>query len=97
MSHRNFEQTETTGLLYYTNDRNSLEIDFLLDTGENIVPIEVKAEENLKAKSLKAYRDKFSPSISVRTSMSDYRKEERLINIPLYAVGEISNILESFD
>lgn len=85
------------GLFYYTNDRNSLEIDFLLDTGENIVPIEVKAEENLKAKSLKAYRDKFSPSISVRTSMSDYRREEWLINIPLYAVGEIRNILGSLD
>lgn len=76
-------------IYYYTNDRSSCEIDFVVDTGELIVPIEAKAEVNLKAKSLKAYREKFSPEISVRTSMSDYKKEEWLINLPLYAIEQI--------
>lgn len=79
---------------YYTNDRGSCEIDFVVDNGELVVPVEVKAEINLKAKSLKTYSEKFSPQISVRTSMADYKKEERLINIPLYAVSEMGEILK---
>lgn len=77
------------GVYYYTNDRGSCEVDFILDTGDRIVPVEVKAEVNLKAKSLKTYREKFAPAISVRTSMADYRKEDWLVNLPLYAVEEI--------
>lgn len=49
-------------------------MDFVVDTGEQIIPVEVKAEVNLRAKSLKTYREKFSPEISVRTSMADYKK-----------------------
>ena len=70
---------------YYTNDRGSCEI----DTGQTIIPVEVKAEENLRAKSLRSYHDKFQPEIAIRTSMSDYRKEEWLLNLPLYAIEEI--------
>lgn len=77
------------GIYYYTNDRGSCEVDFIIDTGEQIVPVEVKAELNLKAKSLKTYREKFNPNISIRTSMADYKKEDWLINLPLYAVEEI--------
>ncbi len=76
------------GVYYYTNDRGSCEVDFIVDTGEQIVPMEVKAEVNLKAKSLKTYREKFDPEISVRTSMADYKKEDWLLNLPLYAVEE---------
>ena len=50
-------------------------MDFVIDTGEMAVPVEVKAEANLKAKSLKTFRDRFHPEISVRTSMADYKKE----------------------
>lgn len=71
---------------YWTNDRGSAEIDFLVDTGDEIVPIEVKAETNLKAKSLKSYYEKFSPEIFIRTAMTDYKKEEWLLNIPLWAI-----------
>lgn len=77
------------GVYYYTNDRGSCEVDFILDAGDQVVPVEVKAEVNLKAKSLKTYREKFSPAISVRTSMADYRREDWLVNLPLYAVEEI--------
>ena len=77
---------------YYTNDRGNCEIDFVIDRDNQIIPIEVKAEENLKAKSLKTYSEKFSPDICVRTSMSDYRKEDWLINLPLYAIEEINKV-----
>ena len=73
----------------FINDRNTCEVDFVIDVGDKAIPVEVKAEENLKAKSLKSYRDRFSPEISVRTSMADYRQDDRLINLPLYAVEEI--------
>ena len=77
------------GIYYYTNDRNSCEVDFILDTGEQIIPVEVKAEINLKAKSLRTYCEKYSPEISIRTSMADFKKEDWLINLPLYAIEEI--------
>ncbi|MDE5991681.1 MAG: DUF4143 domain-containing protein, partial [Oscillospiraceae bacterium] len=84
----------TFNTYYYTNDRGSCEIDFVIDNGELVVPVEVKAEINLKAKSLKTYSEKYDPQISVRTSMADYKKEERLINIPLYAISEMGEILK---
>ncbi len=84
-----FKTLDNIGLYYYTNDRGSCEVDFIIDTGEQIVPVEVKAEVNLKAKSLKTYCEKFRPEISVRTSMADYRKEDWLLNLPLYLVENI--------
>ena len=71
------------------NDRGSCEVDFVIDTGEKIIPVEVKAQTNLKAKSLKTYCERFSPDLAVRTSMSDYKAEEWLVNLPLYAIEEI--------
>ena len=79
-------------IYYYTNDRGSCEVDFVIDTGEMIIPIEVKAEVNLKAKCLKTYKDRFSPKLSVRTSMADYKNEGWLINLPLYAIDLIKMI-----
>lgn len=83
---------EDLGVYYYTNDRGSCEIDFVVDNGEQIVPIEVKAETNLRAKSLKTYRERFEPELSVRTSMADYKKEDRLLNLPLYAIEQMNKI-----
>ena len=80
---------ENLNIYYYTNDRGSCEMDFVIDTGEQIIPVEVKAEVNLKAKSLRTYKDKFDPEVSIRTSMADYKKEDWLLNLPLYAVEEI--------
>ncbi len=77
------------GIYYYTNDRNTCEVDFIVDNGDNIIPLEVKAEINLKAKSLKTYREKFKPEISIRSSMADYSEENGLVNIPLYAIDGI--------
>ena len=80
------------GLYYYTNDRNSCEVDFVVDTGKDVIPVEVKAEVNLKSKSLKMYRERFSPNMSIRTSLADYKKEDWLINLPLYAIEEITKV-----
>lgn len=79
-------------LCYYTNDRGTCEVDFVVDTGERVMPLEVKAETNLKAKSLKIFREKFLPELAVRTSMADYKKEDGLVNLPLYAIGQIGRM-----
>jgi predicted AAA+ superfamily ATPase len=80
-------------IYYWSAERSSAEIDFIVQYNSLIVPIEVKAEENLQAKSLKVYVEKFSPKISVRTSMSDFRKQDWLTNLPLYAISELKNVL----
>ena len=85
---------EDLNVYYYTNDRGSCEIDFIADTGEEIIPVEVKAQTNLKAKSLKTYREKFTPRIAVRTSMSDFKTDGSLINIPLYEIENIKQFLK---
>jgi predicted AAA+ superfamily ATPase len=72
-------------IYYWSAEKATAEIDFLIQYQNRIIPIEVKAAENLKAKSLKSYHQKFSPEISIRTSLSDYRKEDWLVNLPLYA------------
>lgn len=82
----------TISLYYYTNDRGSAEVDFVIDNGEDILPVEVKAETNLKAKSLRYYNEKYQPSTCIRLSMSEYKKENWLVNIPLYAVSELVDI-----
>lgn len=77
-------------MYYYTNDNGSCVVDFLVDTGETVVPVEVKAEVNLRAKSLRMYVEKYSPVMAVRTSMQDYKKESWLVNFPLYAIENLT-------
>ena len=72
---------------YWANDRGNAEVDCVIDDGIDVIPIEVKAEINLQAKSLKTYRDKYNPRLSIRTSMTDYKNEGWLLNLPLWAVG----------
>lgn len=75
-------------LYYFATERSTGEIDFILQGDLTCVPIEVKAEQNLRAKSLKAFCDKYQPDMAIRSSMSNYRQEEWLINVPLYALAE---------
>ena len=79
-------------IYYWSAERASAEIDFLVQHSGLVVPIEVKAEENLQAKSLKSFCLKYSPEVAIRASMSDFRKEDWLINIPLYAISQIKSI-----
>ena len=76
-------------IYYWAAENATAEIDFLIQNEGKLTPIEVKAEENLKAKSLKLFYDKFKVEKAIRTSMSDYREEDWLINLPLYAIGEL--------
>ena len=78
---------EENDIFYWSSDTAKAEIDFLIQNEDRIVPLEVKAEENLQAKSLRSFYNKFHPDLSVRTSMSDYREQEWMVNIPLYQIG----------
>lgn len=80
-------------IFYWSAERATAEIDFLIQLGIDVIPIEVKSSENLQAKSLKAFIEKYNTIKNIRTSMSDYRKEEKLINIPLYSIGNIEKII----
>ena len=74
--------------LFYWSSSNTAEIDFVIQNKNEIIPIEVKAEENLKSKSLKVFVEKYENNNAIRTSMNKFRKENWLTNIPLYAIGE---------
>lgn len=78
-------------IYYWTAERGTAEVDFVVDNGSDVIPVEVKAEINLQAKSLKVYREKFQPKLSIRTSMADYKKEDWLLNLPLWAVESMLN------
>ncbi len=79
---------------YWTSERSTSEVDFVVQYLGINFPIEVKAEENLQAKSLKVYHDKYLPKISLRTSMADYREQDWMVNVPLYALGQLSSLLD---
>lgn len=75
---------------YYWSPVNSrAEIDFLIQYLGEIIPLEVKAEENLHAKSLRVYVDKYKPSRALRVSMSNYREESWMTNLPLFALAAL--------
>ena len=71
--------------LYYSAENSRGEIDFVIQKMDEVLPVEVKSAENLRAKSLKAFVEKFGLSRGVRISMSDYREQDWLTNYPLYA------------
>ena len=74
---------------YYSNEQSRNEIDFLIQVNSDIVPIEVKAEENVHSKSLRAFMDKFKSEYAIRFSMNNYIKQNKIINIPLWNVSGI--------
>ena len=74
---------------YFSESKSEGEIDFLVQKGMDVIPIEVKAEENLRAKSLKVFCNKYQPNIAIRTSMSNYREQEWMTNIPLWIISRI--------
>ncbi len=76
-------------LYYWTASNATAELDFVYQEANAIVPIEVKAEENLKSKSLKVFVEKYENTKAIRLSMSPYRQESWLTNVPLYAVAAL--------
>lgn len=81
-------------LYYWSAEKGVAELDFILQHQDRVVPLEVKAEENLKAKSLKVVSENYPETIPVRTSMSDFRKESWMTNFPLYAISFLAKHLE---
>ena len=80
-------------IFYWSAENSRGELDFIMQSDNKILPIEVKAEENLKAKSLKFFVDKFKGLHGIRISMADYRRQDWLTNIPLYTLS-MHNISE---
>ncbi len=79
---------------YWAAEKGTAEVDFVVQSEGAVIPVEVKAEENLKAKSLKSYRDLFKPVVAVRSSMSGFKRENGLINIPLYLISRLKDIVK---
>ena len=75
-------------LYYYSTENSSGEIDFVIQQEMLCVPIEVKAEENLRARSLRAFCNKYKPEIAIRSSMSNYREQDWMVNVPLYVLDK---------
>jgi uncharacterized protein len=73
-------------IYYWVASNATAEVDLLIQLQNEIIPIEVKAEENLKSKSLKVFVEKYKPSKAIRTSMNGYREQDWLTNVPLYAI-----------
>ena len=78
-------------LYYWARERGEAEVDFIIQSGESVLPLEVKAETNLRAKSLKVYYGKYEPTVAIRSLMADYERQEWMMNIPLYAVELLAN------
>lgn len=72
-------------MYYWSADNSRGEIDFVVQKGDKVIPIEVKAEENLRAKSLAAFVARYPKLHALRFSLSDYREQEWMTNFPLYA------------
>ena len=71
-------------IYYYSKENSLLELDFVIQAGIQVIPVEVKAEENLQSKSLKATIAKYPGMKGLRFSMSDYREQDGITNVPLY-------------
>ena len=72
---------------YYGSEKATFEQDFLIQKENKVVPIEVKAETNVRSQSLKAFYEKYKPNLSVRFSLLPYKRQDWMANIPLYAVS----------
>lgn len=79
---------------YYWTSGNLAEVDFVIQCGTQIVPIEVKSERNVKAKSLAEYRKKYEPVYAVKTSMRSETNGIGVLNIPLYLIGRLHALID---
>lgn len=81
-----FKTIDDMPIYYWTNETSRSEVDFVIQRESKVIPVEVKAATNLKARSLKIYMEHFKPELAIRTSLADYKKTENLVDIPLYAI-----------
>ena len=81
-----FRASKVEKIAYWTNERSTSEVDFIVQIEGRIIPIEVKAEVNTRARSFKFFCEKYKPHTALRLSMKDYKEESWMINLPLYSV-----------
>lgn len=77
--------------IYYWTSEGTAEVDFVFSDGLRVIPLEVKASGNTQARSLKVYREKYDAKLAIRTSLSNLRFDEGLLNIPLYVLWGLNN------
>lgn len=83
-----------SAISYWSSEKSTAEVDFLIQIQGKVFPVEVKAEENLQAKSLRSYAQMYNPIKAIRTSMTDYYEQDWMTNLPLYAILELTDLLE---
>lgn len=81
-------------IAYWSKKSGTAEVDFVIQDNSKIIPVEVKASVNLKAKSLASYREQYQPEKAIRTSLADFEINGGLYNIPLYLIENLSGILK---
>lgn len=91
------KECTSLNVFYWSAENGTAELDFITQIGNNNVPIEVKASKNLQAKSLKVFVQKYNTKMNIRTSTTNYKQEEWLINLPLYSIGNIENVIENIN
>ena len=84
---------EQTDIHYWSPDTGIAEVDFVIQTAGRIIPIEVKAEQNLRAKSLTEFIKRYEPLMVIRTSMAPFSKGERVIDLPLFAISLLPELM----
>lgn len=80
-------------IYYWTSDATA-EVDFVFSDGKKVIPVEVKASDNLQAQSLKIYRSKYNTPLAVRTSLANLRYDNGLLNVPMYVLWNFNNYSE---
>jgi len=93
-----FVLSELAGLdfirsIHYWTSEATAEVDFVFADSSDIFPLEVKASANLKAKSLKIYRERYSPNLAIRTSLANLKLDDGLLNVPLFTLFNLKNYL----
>jgi len=85
--------TQYEGLPRYWSSGATAEVDFTIQRGNDIIPIEVKSDENVRGKSFTLYNQKYAPSIRVRFSLKNLKKDNNLINIPIFLADHLDKII----
>ena len=78
----------------YWSSGSTAEVDFTLQRGNDILPIEVKSDQNVRGKSLALYNQKYAPRIRVRFSLKNLKKDDNLINIPMFLADHLEKLIE---
>jgi hypothetical protein len=79
--------------IYYWTSNATAEVDFVFADNKDIYPVEVKAGGSLQARSLRLFRERFAPRLAIRTSLSNLRLDDGLLNVPLFALFNLEGYL----